>query len=277
MNATEQTSGQEVLKRPPKRFLIKMIACVCLFFGCVVLKNQTQKNEIPAWNMISDTVISGVDYRAAMEQVGQAIRDDRSIVPVFREIFSELFLFQAEDNQIQETVPVVSAADLSIELLSFEMSTEELQDDTGAEAFVLPGATANTTLGFAHTTPLYGVVTSPFGYRQHPILQSRSFHTGIDIAGALGDPIGAFADGTVLDVGYNNVYGNYLLLAHGEIYRSFYGHCSKLLVKEGQTVSIGQTIAEVGTTGLSTGPHLHFEVRRGGTRLDPALFIIPNP
>ena len=107
-------------------------------------------------------------------------------------------------------------------------------------------------------------------------MQSRSFHTGIDIAAPEGSAISAFADGTVLQVGYNQIYGNYVLIEHSNHYRSFYGHSSKLLVKKGQKVSIGQEIAKVGTTGLSTGPHLHFEVRHGDKRLDPAKFVRPN-
>jgi len=260
-----------------KSLLVKTLICVCLFSGCYVLKQNSNHMEIPVWNAVETAVISGVDVRSSLEKIGTAIKNKENVFSAFEGFFLTLFTKPEEERtENEEVLPVVNAADLSTELLSFEMSLEELQDDTSAERFVLPGSTTDTTLNFPHTTPLYGAITSPFGYRNHPILQSRSFHTGIDIAASEGSPIGCFADGTVLQVGYNNVYGNFVLIGHSDNYRSFYGHSSKVLVKEGECVSIGQTIAKVGTTGLSTGPHLHFEVRRGEKRLDPALFVMPN-
>lgn len=265
------------IKRLCKKAAVKAAVCICLFSGCVILKQQTAESSVAAWNMVSESVTGGIDYRSAMEGLGVAIREKAPILPVFQEMMEGLFFLSKSEDAEESVLPVVNAADLSIELLSFEMSEAELQDDTSEEAFLLPGATADTTISFPHTTPLYGVVTSPYGYRIHPILQTKSFHTGLDIAGAMGDSIGAFADGTVAEVGVNQVYGNYVLLQHAEGYSSFYGHASKILVRKGDKVSIGQSIAAVGTTGLSTGPHLHFEVRKNKTRLDPALFIIPNP
>lgn len=261
-----------------KSVLVKTMICICLFAGCFLLKSESAKREIPAWNAVETAVSSGIDYRSVLAEIGDALNGKENVFTVFRNFISDLLIEKQKTipKEEEEILPVVNAADLSIELLSFEMSVEELQDDTSAEQFVLPGATADTSLNFPHTTPLYGVITSPFGYRNHPILQSRSFHTGIDIAASEGSPIGAFADGVILQVGYNNVYGNFVLIGHGDTYRSFYGHSSKVFVKEGEKVTIGQKIANVGTTGLSTGPHLHFEVRQGEKRLDPAKFVIPN-
>lgn len=260
-----------------KKFLVKAFFSICMFACCFMLKSHTQTEDIPVWNTVESVLVSEIDYRAEFKEIGEAIKNKENVGAVFRDFLLKLFLINKRQREsFEETLPIVRAADLSVERLSFEMSSEELSDDTSSEPFVLPGATADTTLNFSHTTPLYGVITSPFGYRDHPILQSRSFHTGIDIAAPEGDIIGSFADGTVLQVGYNNVYGNFLLIGHGDTYRSFYGHTSKVLVKEGQQVSIGQSVAEVGTTGLSTGPHLHFEVRRGEKRLDPVKFVRPN-
>ena len=259
-----------------KKLLVKAFFSICMFACCFMLKSHSQTKEIPVWNTVESVLVSEIDYRAELKEIGEAIKNKDNVGTVFRDFLSKLFLNRKHQESAEKTLPIVRAADLSVERLSFEMSREELSDDTSSEPFVLPGATADTTLNFSHTTPLYGVITSPFGYRDHPILQSRSFHTGIDIAAPEGDIIGSFADGTVLQVGYNNVYGNFLLIGHGDTYRSFYGHTSKILVKEGQKVTIGQTVAEVGTTGLSTGPHLHFEVRRGEKRLNPAQFIRPN-
>lgn len=131
-------------------------------------------------------------------------------------------------------------------------------------------------LEFDYTTPLNGTVTSPFGYRIHPITEKRSFHYGIDIAAPSGTEISAFAGGTVESVGYNDVYGNYIFLRHKDGIITFYGHCSEILAQEGQLVLKGENIALVGSTGWSTGAHLHFEVRNGTTILDPAYYVSPE-
>lgn len=112
-------------------------------------------------------------------------------------------------------------------------------------------------------------ITSPFGWRTHPILKVRKYHTGIDIAANTGADILAAADGQVIFSGYYGGYGYAVIIDHGDGISTLYAHCSALLVKEGDTVKRGQVIAKVGSTGLSTGPHLHFEVRKNGEPVDP--------
>lgn len=123
------------------------------------------------------------------------------------------------------------------------------------------------------TTPVFGVVRSTYGYRDHPINGEYKFHGGVDIGGQTGDHIGAFAAGTVEYIGEDDSYGLYLKIDHGNGVKSFYAHCSKILVQAGQTVAIGETIAEVGSTGTATGPHLHLELWCGDTHLDPIYYI----
>ena len=125
-------------------------------------------------------------------------------------------------------------------------------------------------------------ITSPFGMRMHPILHVYVMHTGIDISGRYGAPIVAAAKGKVIMIGtipgYNSVtgnntggsgYGNYIIIDHGGGISTMYGHCKLLKVKVGQTVNAGDLIALCGSTGLSTGSHLHFEVRENGTPVNP--------
>ena len=121
--------------------------------------------------------------------------------------------------------------------------------------------------------PLSGTMHSGYGYRDHPINGKYSFHGGVDIGGQKGDPIGAFADGTVEYIGKNDTYGQYLQLDHGDGIKSFYAHCSKLYVKKGETVKMGDRIAAVGSTGSATGPHLHFELKCGGIHVDPSYYL----
>ncbi|MDR0293146.1 MAG: M23 family metallopeptidase [Oscillospiraceae bacterium] len=128
-------------------------------------------------------------------------------------------------------------------------------------------------LPFASVLPAEGKLSSPFGYRIHPVYGDWRFHYGIDIANKSGTPIAAFADGTVAATGVSPSYGNYLLVEHEGGFVTLYAHCKKITVKAGQKVSMGQTVAAVGSTGVSTGPHLHFELRLGGAFLDPALYV----
>lgn len=117
--------------------------------------------------------------------------------------------------------------------------------------------------------PVSGRITSGYGYRTHPIFRVRRMHTGVDIAAPAGTAIHAAAGGTVVFSGRWGGYGNCVIIDHGGGMATLYGHCSSLLVQEGQVVRQGQTIATVGSTGLATGPHLHFEKRINGQPVNP--------
>ena len=121
--------------------------------------------------------------------------------------------------------------------------------------------------------PVQGKVTSGFGYRIHPITGNRSFHTGIDLAAPEGTPIAAAYGGTVQDTGCTSGRGNYILLSHGDNLQTLYCHLSEIQVEPGDAVDAGGTIGLVGTTGMSTGPHLHFELRVDGVRCDPVYVL----
>jgi murein DD-endopeptidase MepM/ murein hydrolase activator NlpD len=116
-------------------------------------------------------------------------------------------------------------------------------------------------------------ITSPYGYRIHPILKTKKLHTGIDIGASSGKDVIAGNDGTVIFSGYYGGYGYTLIIDHGGQISTLYAHNSKLLVKEGDKVKRGQTISKIGSTGLSTGPHLHFEVRLNGKHTNPMTYL----
>ena len=120
--------------------------------------------------------------------------------------------------------------------------------------------------------PVYGRITSNFGRRVHPILRYVRFHSGIDFGAPYGAPVMAAAGGQVVVAGWNGGYGRAVKISHAGGVQTLYGHMSQLAVAPGQRVAAGQVIGYVGSTGFSTGPHLHYELIRGGVPIDPASF-----
>jgi murein DD-endopeptidase MepM/ murein hydrolase activator NlpD len=121
--------------------------------------------------------------------------------------------------------------------------------------------------------PLMGEIVSPFGWRVHPVLGHRHRHNGIDFDVPTGTTVHAAAMGTVYTVGEKEGYGTWIVLEHQEGYYTAYGHLSTVFVNEGQFVETGQPIAESGNSGISSGPHLHFEVRHGEFPIDPLRYL----
>lgn len=126
------------------------------------------------------------------------------------------------------------------------------------------------SLGISLIRPVSGTITSRFGVSSNI---RRSSHTGLDIAAPTGTPVKAASSGTVTFSGWKGSYGNMLVISHGNGVQTYYGHCSKLYAKNGQTVSQGDVVASVGSTGNSTGPHLHLEIRVNGTAYNPQNYI----
>lgn len=121
--------------------------------------------------------------------------------------------------------------------------------------------------------PVNGEITSPFGWRVHPIWGTQIFHAGLDIGADYGDPVHAADSGTVVFAGWMGGYGNAVMIDHGGGMVTLYGHNSSITVGEGEQVSKGQTIALAGSTGNSTGPHCHFEVRIHGEVVSPLQYL----
>lgn len=125
----------------------------------------------------------------------------------------------------------------------------------------------STVNGVVLHTPVTGTITSRFGSR------SRGYHTGLDIATNTGTPIAVAATGTVTHAGWQGGYGNLVIVSHGNGVETYYAHCSKIYVTVGQEVTSGETIAAVGNTGNSTGPHLHLEIRVNGKIMNPQNYL----
>lgn len=190
----------------------------------------------------------------------------------------------AADEKSAAEAPAIGAEDdLPDKTQSIAPTAKPLasaKSQNGAKAFnigsrispvtaTIPAAAANSLL-----TPISGEITSLYGLRDHPIYNENLFHSGIDIGADYGSEIKSALDGTVKTVASDSGYGIYTVIQSGNI-TALYAHCSKINVAEGDTVKRGQNIAEVGSTGISTGPHLHFEVSVNGVTVNP-LWLLSN-
>jgi murein DD-endopeptidase MepM/ murein hydrolase activator NlpD len=122
--------------------------------------------------------------------------------------------------------------------------------------------------------PVRGWVSSGFGPRVSPFTGRDAIHSGIDIAAPMSTPVIAPAAGTVAEAGHEKSLGNMIVVSHGYGYQTMYAHLKKIKVKVGQTLKRGDVLGQVGSTGLSTGPHLHYEVEANGRAVDPRKYII---
>jgi murein DD-endopeptidase MepM/ murein hydrolase activator NlpD len=138
----------------------------------------------------------------------------------------------------------------------------------------IPGARMKTedlkqALGELFIYPVQGRITSGFGWRIDPFTKTRLYHAGMDLSSRFGTPVKAAAAGRVSAIGYNAIYGNFVIVTHNGVYQTMYGHLSKILVPKGTYVSQGDVVGQVGSTGRSTGPHLHFAVYKNDRAINP--------
>ncbi|MGI6452529.1 MAG: murein hydrolase activator EnvC family protein [Syntrophomonadaceae bacterium] len=162
---------------------------------------------------------------------------------------------------------------------AYEQALAELeQTSKQIEAMIrqIQSGGGNPSLGtgtYTWPTPGYTGITSPYGMRFHPVLKENRMHTGVDLRAPMGANIVAADSGTIIQTGWMGGYGQVVIIDHGNQVSTLYAHQSKILVNTGDTVYKGQTIGKVGSTGWSTGPHLHFEVRINGKHTDPMQYI----
>ncbi len=187
-------------------------------------------------------------------------------------------------NGIQEEVTRRNSLDKIAK--KYDMDKEELMrvnnlvSERDADKVFIPGmkydgVSKQLLLGEYFTRPIRGGrFTSMFGYRVDPFTKKKSCHTGVDIAHRMGTKVYAAAPGKVIFAGTGNDYGNFIRIQHTSGYVSYYAHLSKIIVKKGDWVSTGTYIGQVGSTGRSTGPHLHYEIRKDNVRINPMTVTV---
>ncbi len=174
---------------------------------------------------------------------------------------NEVLKDNALENEIKETEPQV-------------VITNTTPEDSEAIPSKTEEKTEGNTVSNTMPWPVSGFVTSEFGGRADPFTNAPATHQGLDIAANSGTDILSVMDGVVEEVDYEeDGYGNFVKIRHSEDFYTLYAHCSEITVSGGQSVAAGECVAKVGSTGRSTGPHLHFEIIVGGTCLDPRWFL----
>ncbi len=222
--------------------------------------------------------VSGIASRAGLRNFGtllsvNSIDNARRISAgqVLRIPSMDGLLYTVKKNETLAGIAAAFKVNMTALLDANDLTQETLS--VGQKLFI-PGAALSSfelrkALGELFIYPIQGRLTSPFGYRSDPFTGAKSFHTGIDLAAPTGTPVKATLDGKVAETGLNRIYGNYVIITHDRGYQSLYGHLSAIHAKRGQQVSQGTVVGEVGSTGYSTGPHLHLSIYKNGSLIDP--------
>ncbi len=220
------------------------------------------------------------EYTAAkedIEQKKQELEDTQASQKEYQENLSykvdELAASEAEQAALAESIQAYKAESEA----EYDRISNEMQDVSNQIAALSAQSAASGGVPYSGTfvwpTPSCTTTSSVYGYRVHPIYGTVKFHAGEDIPASYGAEILAAASGTVTTAGWVSGYGNYTVIDHGGGTMTAYGHQSSILVSVGQHVEQGQLIGYVGSTGNSTGPHLHFEVYQNGSTVDPKSFF----
>ena len=285
-----------VLGKTEKRRLIQLAVCLALFLTVFLSRGTGRLSALR--RELYDAVYGSADVRAVCTDLSWALATDQPLRVTADTLWNGLFA--PEDGARTGTARRGTALEARLTQLNTgtfpgmaQPAPEAVPDpmaSSGARPkpqepevihmdYTGPALPDNATmdryaLGLEETvTPVLGVLASGFGWREHPIDGGQKFHQGVDLDVPTGTPVLAFADGVVDYIGESEVYGQYLQLSHSGNVTTFYCHCSRLMVQEGQSVTAGQPVAEVGATGRVTGPHLHFEVRKNGVLLQPLYYI----
>lgn len=284
---------KERLSPRERRQLIQLVLCSGIFVLLVVSKLVLPERMEQMNQRLSGAMSRNMDVQAVFSAVGRAFSGEENLTGAAEEVYRAVFHPEepvAVGGSAQIPVPEAGSA---LELLKeHRPEAENLHSESAADvpeslvqaetlAYVLySGQTLpegvsmeQAILGFDYCAPVSGEVSSPFGYREHPTEGEERFHYGVDLAADTGTDILCFADGTVTAAGESSSYGKYCMVSHKNGYTTLYAHCDRILASSGAAVRQGEPIAKVGETGMVTGPHLHFELQREGTYLNPIYYV----
>lgn len=274
---------EEPISPKERRRLIQLLSCSAIFILLVAAKLLLPAQMVAVREKALEVMQQNMDVQAVFSAVGRAFSGEDDPQNTAEEIYQAVF-HPEQTPEIKETVVTVAAVrkPTALELLHTYHTQEEPAATEEASSLGVLYSDENlpegvsleqAILGFAYCTPVQGTLSSSFGYREHPIEGEDLFHYGIDLAADTGTAISCFADGTVGAVGESTSYGKYCIVNHKDGYATLYAHCSRIHTSSGAEVKLGEKIAEVGETGMATGPHLHFELHKDGIFLNPIYYV----
>lgn len=270
-------------------FNIAAFAAVCAFaisyhsLGINLLSKRAEYQSLQHMNEINEEQLS--QYKSTEDEIKQKMVELKGLQNKLKNIIESeggkpqssirmpTIASRGNTEVVSQTegLPSFAYAD-TYDLFS---AVDNLEDDVNATIAELDEVMARAEKAMQEmrarpsAMPVYGTITSPFGYRKDPIRGDSEFHTGIDISNKEGTPVRASGDGIVVEAGWCSGYGNLVRINHKNGYESLYGHNSKIIVRAGQYVKRGQIIGYMGSTGRTTGSHCHFEVRYNGKPVNP--------
>lgn len=269
VRAMEENSGQSILDIIVSSSNFSQALAAVDDMGAIMESDRELQEEYLAAR--EETQKAKAELEEAMEALEARRREFRlektRLEQEVRESYELIAGLQNDIDRAVEEYEINAAAEDEMIAYFDELSKQFAQEQEEA----LRSALANGT--FIWPVPDCTLLTSRFGYRMHPILGYERFHAGVDIGAKAGDTIIASDGGTVAVAEYSDSYGNYVLINHGNGYTTLYAHMSSMAVEAGQAVEQGDTLGYVGSTGWSTGPHLHFEIRYNDEKTDPEAYF----
>jgi murein DD-endopeptidase MepM/ murein hydrolase activator NlpD len=239
---------------------------ILLYSSYTIRKDDIIGDLAASFGLNQDTLISANGIKnTRLLQIGQVLKIPNQ----------DGIVYAVRDGDNLGAIAEKYQADSGAIRVANELFSETVRSGT---ILFIPGATLNWVErqeinGDLFIWPVAGFITSPYGYRKSPFSGSRQFHSGLDIGAVSGTPVRAAVAGRINTVGYDDVLGNYVVISHHSSYRTMYCHMSVVRVKAGAYVGTGERIGDVGSTGLSTGPHLHFTVYKNGITVNPRALM----
>lgn len=253
-----------------------------LSYVSILFKSENLADFLSRYTMMKKLISADRDLieeingkRSQLEEEKQSLLESKQNM----EIQIQTVEYRRSEYQTRSAQRDALMKELEQDAVEFEKALKELDETSKKLTEELKNMGEPTSIGtgtFTWPTPGTTWITSPFGYRIHPVTGKRTFHRGVDIGVSYGKNIYATDGGTVVHAGSYGNYGLAVIINHGNGKSSLYAHNSKVLVKKGDIVIKGQAISKCGTTGLSTGPHLHFEIRNNGEPTNPLNYVKPK-